>query len=67
MKPNCFLLIAIVGLLGTAPVVAQENGKSLAVTTADQIPGAARITRGRPAELSFKKQTEFTIPQSKMK
>lgn len=61
VKPNRFVLIAIVVLLRIAPVAAQQRSGSTPVGGADQIPGAARVTRGQPAELSFQQAVKLAM------
>ncbi|HUS12461.1 MAG TPA: TolC family protein [Pyrinomonadaceae bacterium] len=61
MKSYSFILIAIVTLLRTAPVAAQQNSNSLPVGNTQQISGAARVTPGQPAELSFEQAIQLAI------
>ncbi len=55
------VLISISGLLQVAPVIAQQNGTSVQVGVAQQIPGAARVTPGGPATLSFEQAIQLAI------
>ena len=54
-------LISICGLLQVAPVIAQQNATSVQVGAAQQIPGAARVTTGGPATLSFEQAIQLAI------
>ena len=55
------VLISICGLLQVAPVIAQQNATSVQVGAAQQIPGAARVTPGGPATLSFEQAIQLAI------
>jgi outer membrane protein TolC len=55
------VLISICGLLQVAPVIAQQNATSVQVGAAQQIPGAARVTSGGPATLSFEQAIQLAI------
>ena len=57
----CLVLIAIVTLLRAAPIAAQQNRTSVHVGGAQQIPGAARVTPGGPAELSYEQAIQLAI------
>ncbi|MCM3872141.1 MAG: TolC family protein [Pyrinomonadaceae bacterium] len=61
MKFKLFVLSAIVILLRTAPVAAQQNSPSLPGGGTQQIPGAARVTPGRPAALSFEQAIQLAL------
>src|SRR5258705_7966721 len=61
VKFNCFVLIAIVTLLRSTPVAAQQNSRSVQVGDTQQIPGAARVTPGRTAALSFEQAIQLAI------
>jgi outer membrane protein len=61
VKLNSLILIAIVTLLRTAPVAAQQNSNAVRVGTTQQISGAARVTSGQPAELSFEQAIQLAI------
>ena len=61
VKFYCFVLIAIVTLLRTAPLAAQQNSIGVQVGATQQIPGAARVTPGRPAALSFEQAIQLAI------
>jgi outer membrane protein TolC len=61
VNPNRFVLIAIIILLRIAPVAAQQLGGSVPVGRVDQIPGAARVTNGRAAELSFEQAIQLAM------
>lgn len=61
VNPNRFVLTAIIVLLRIAPVAAQQHGGSVPVGGADQIPGAARVTHGRAAELSFEQAVQLAM------
>jgi outer membrane protein TolC len=55
------VLISICWLLQVAPVIAQQNSNSVQVGAAQQIPGAARVTSGQPAALSFERAVRLAI------
>jgi outer membrane protein len=61
VKFYSLILIAIVTLLRTAPVAAQQNSSSVLAGNTQQISGAARVTPGRPAELSFEQAVQLAI------
>ena len=61
VKPNCFRLIMIVMLLRVAPVAAQQLTRNVQVGDTQQISGAARVTTGRPAALSFAQAIQLAI------
>jgi outer membrane protein TolC len=61
VKLNWFALISICGLLQVAPVAAQQSNSGAQVGGTQQIPGAARVTPGRPAELSFEQAIQLAI------
>jgi len=60
VKLNWFALISICGLLQVAPVGAQQSS-SAQVGGTQQIPGAARVTSGRTAALSFEQAIQLAI------
>ena len=51
--------LAVITLLGTCAVIAQQDGSS--VGTTQQVPGAARISRGRSSTLSFEQAIQLAI------
>ena len=61
VKPNRFVLLAIVVFLRIAPVAAQQGSARMPVGGADQIPGAARVTHGRVAELSYEQAVQLAM------
>ena len=61
MKLIWILLISICCMLQVAPVTAQQNSNSIPVGAAQQIPGAARVTSGQPAALSFEQAIQLAI------
>ena len=61
LQANLFALISICGLLQVAPVAAQQSNSSVQVGGTQQIPGAAKIASGRPAELSFAQAIQLAI------
>jgi outer membrane protein len=61
VKFYSLILIAIVTLLRTAPGAAQQNSNSLLAGNTQQISGAARVTPGGPAELSFEQAIQLAI------
>ena len=61
MKLDWFVLIAIIAMSRPAPVTAQQSVRSVQVGDTQQIPGAARITMGRAANLSFEQAIQLAI------
>jgi len=61
VKLNWFLLFAIFMFMVAAPIAAQQNSTSLQVGGPQQIPGAARISTGKPASLSFEQAIQLAI------
>jgi outer membrane protein len=55
------VLIAIVTVLLSAPVTAQQSTSGVQVGATQQIPGAARVTPARPAALSFAQAIQLAI------
>jgi outer membrane protein len=58
---NFLVIIAIVSLLRAAPIAAQQNTGSVQVGPTQQVQGAARITPGQPAALSFEQALQLAI------
>ena len=61
MRGNCFVLIAGIALLRIAPVAAQQSSGPVQVGGTQQISGAAKVTSGRPAALSFEQAIQLAI------
>lgn len=61
VKFYCLILIAIVTLLRPSPVAAQQSSNGVQVGNIQQISGAARVTSGRTAELSFEQAIQLAI------
>ena len=61
LRRNCLVLTAGIALLPTALVAAQQRSSRVQVGDAQQISGAARITSGRPAALSFEQAIQLAI------
>jgi outer membrane protein TolC len=61
VKFKFFILIAIITLLRTAPVAGQQKSTGVPGGETQQIPGAARVTPGRPAALSFEQAIQLAI------
>jgi outer membrane protein len=55
------ILISVYWWLQVAPVTAQQNSAGVQVGAAQQISGAARVTRGGPATLSFEQAIQLAI------
>ena len=61
LKRNWFVLIVVVTLLPTASVAAQQSNAPVQVGDTRQISGAAKVTSGRPATLSFEQAIQLAI------
>ncbi len=61
MKLKWFLLITVVTLLRNAPTAAQQITGSVQVGNIQQISGAARVTQGHQAALSFEQAIQLAI------
>ena len=61
VKFYCLILIAIVTLLRTASVAAQQSSSGVQVGNTPQISGAARVTTGQSAALSFEQAVQLAI------
>ena len=61
LKRNWFVLMVVVTLLPTASVAAQQSNAPVQVGDTRQISGAAKVTSGRPAALSFEQAIQLAI------
>ena len=61
LKRNWFILTVVVTLLPTASVAAQQSSSRVQVGDTQQISGAAKVTSGRPAALSFEQAIQLAI------
>jgi len=58
---SSFAVLGIIACTGMATVTAQQSDGSVQVGTTRQIPGAARVTTGRPEQLSFEQAIQLAI------
>ena len=61
VKFSGFVLFVAVTLLHSAPLGAQQNSGNAQLGPTQQIQGAARVTSGRPADLSFEQAIKLAI------
>jgi outer membrane protein len=61
MKLRSVVLVALIMLLRTAQIAAQQTSGSIQIGEPRQISGAARITEGRPASLSFEQALQLAL------